>query len=103
MTLAIPCRLGFWDKRHHRTRRGEDGRVQGPKPAKRGRASAALEAGGLGPHHRGAVTQPALTRFKVACAAGLPRGARPFDGKPGASRLFGGRWRAGSNRRRFGA
>jgi len=51
---------------------------------------------------------PSVTEYKEAAVAisppsGLPRaaaaaapwrGARPFDGKPGASRLFGGRGRA---------
>ena len=32
--------------------------------------------------------------YQAAAAAARWRGARPFDGRPGASRLFGGRCRA---------
>jgi hypothetical protein len=45
------------------------------------------DSGGQSALHPGALPQ--------AAAAGAPwRGARPFDGRPGASRLFGGRRRA---------
>ena len=54
--------------------------------------SAALEAVACAKHTQSAV-QSACSG-QVIAAVKAARGARPFDGSPGASRLFGGRCRA---------
>src|SRR5215208_4491870 len=45
---------------------------------------------------------PTAGRSHSAASARTLRDGRPFVGIPGVSRLFGGRWRRGSPRRRFG-
>src|SRR5437868_4331016 len=90
-------------ERHQCPKLGEDGGVKGRSPLA-GARSAALEAGVLAQQHRDAARRTgARLPPQTGSATTEARGTRPLVVRPGASRLFGGRWRAGSNRRRFGA
>jgi hypothetical protein len=57
---------------------------------RRRRARSGLDGG----EHDVSVGQVGKRRPQAGAAAAVRRGARPFDGRPGASRLFGGRCRA---------
>ena len=80
-------------KRHLSESWGGDAGVKG-RSRLAGARSAALEARIATPHHHGTVAT-GRSPFDRGCAERPCRG-RPFVGRPGASRLFGGRCRAGS-------
>jgi hypothetical protein len=79
-------------KRHHSQTRGAGEGVKG-RSRLAGARSAALEALIPPPQHHGAAVRPSISGE----LRGKPsRRVRFFVGMPGASRLFGGRPRAGS-------